>query len=95
MRKTASLRKPPRLHNVPELRPCPDGLQEGRSTGMVEVRTGQSGDVVQALADAVEVVAEAADRYLMGIMITEIGTGNYTVRAHPAVPHGLVREQRG
>lgn len=72
----------------------PQGLQaERRSAGMVEVRVGIGADAGQALADAVREVGEAADRYAMGIMITDVGGGAYVVRAHPSVPHGMVRGQ--
>jgi hypothetical protein len=67
---------------------------EPRCPGMVEVRVSDPRDANKALADAVAVVREAADRYGTGIMITEIGEGYYVVRAHPAVPAGLVREQK-
>lgn len=60
---------------------------------MVEVRVRDARDAPQALADAVRAVGEAAERYATGIMITDIGEGCYVVRAHPAVPYGLVREQ--
>nr|WP_258868583.1 hypothetical protein [Arthrobacter sp. RT-1] len=65
---------------------------EGRSAGMVEVRVQEAGQVREALAGAVLEVREAADRYSTGIMITDVGEGCYVVRAHPAVPHGLIRE---
>lgn len=61
---------------------------------MVEVRVRDPREAQEALADAVRVVGEAADRYGTGIMITAIGEGCYVVRAHPAVPAGLVREQK-
>lgn len=62
---------------------------------MVEVRVQDKDQLQQALAEAVRTVAEAAERYGTGIMITELGDGYYVVRAHPAVPFGLVREQPG
>ncbi|MEJ1191979.1 hypothetical protein ACFC25_12235 [Pseudarthrobacter sp. NPDC055928] len=68
-------------------------MPESRSAGAVEVRAGQSDDVGRVLDDAVRAVGEAADRHGTGIMITDVGEGCYVVRAHPAVPHGLVREQ--
>ena len=68
---------------------------QGRSVGMVEVRVREACQAREALADAVRVVQEAADRHCTGIMITHVGEGCYVVRAHPAVPHGLVREQPG
>lgn len=66
-----------------------------RHPGMVEVRVRDPREAPQALADALRVVGEAADRYGTGIMVTDMGDGTYVVRAHPAVPHGLVREQGG
>lgn len=60
---------------------------------MVEVRAGDATDAERALADAVRVVGQAADRHGIGIMITDVGRGNHVVRAHPAVPHGLVRRR--
>jgi hypothetical protein len=60
---------------------------------MVEVRVPSPGEAHHALAGAVRLVREAADRFSTGIMITNVGEGCYVVRAHPAVPHGLVREQ--
>jgi hypothetical protein len=65
---------------------------EGRSAGMVEVRVQEAGQLPDALTNAVREVREAADRYSTGIMITDVGEGCYVVRAHPAVPHGLIRE---
>lgn len=62
---------------------------------MVEVRVQDEAQLQQALADAVRTVGEAAERYGTGIMITELGEGYYVVRAHPAVPFGLVRQQPG
>lgn len=62
---------------------------------MVEVRVQDKDQLQQALAEAVRTVSEAAERYGTGIMITELGEGYHVVRAHPAVPFGLVREQPG
>ena len=76
--------------NNPGSDPSPPG--KGLSPGMVEVRASQSDDVGRALEDAVRAVGGAADRHGTGIMITDVGGGRYVVRAHPAVPHGLVRE---
>ena len=61
----------------------------------MEVRVGEPGDTCRALEDAVRSVSAAADRHGTGIMITDLGGGCYVVRAHPAVPHGLVRELLG
>ena len=74
---------------------APGRTLESLSPGVVEVRTGQSDDVGKALDDGVRAVGEAADRYGTGIMITDVGGGSYVVRAHPAVPYGLVRERQG
>jgi hypothetical protein len=73
----------------------PPGGDEERCTGMVEVRVRDVRDAPRALADALRTVSAAADRYGTGILITDTGGGTYVVRAHPAVPHGLVREQGG
>lgn len=70
-----------------------DPAAERRSPGMVEVRVSAPGEARETLAGAVRLVREAADRFSTGIMITDVGEGCYVVRAHPAVPHGLVREQ--
>lgn len=59
---------------------------------MVEVRVPASRDARETLAGAVQLVRKAADQFSMGIMITYVGEGCYVVRAHPSVPHGLVRE---
>ncbi|RAX44827.1 hypothetical protein DQ354_13585 [Arthrobacter sp. AQ5-06] len=40
---------------------------EVRTPGMVEVRTGGACDAAPALADAVQVVGEAADRHGIGL----------------------------
>ncbi|WP_309107673.1 hypothetical protein [Arthrobacter sp.] len=53
----------------------------------------KEGEVDQALKDAIAEVAEAAMHYGIGVLITRIGAGRYIVRAHPAVPFGLVRQQ--
>ncbi|MDQ0801461.1 hypothetical protein [Arthrobacter sp. SLBN-112] len=64
-----------------------------KTPGMVEVNIDQPSDADQALNEATETVTEAATRYQMGIMITRTGPGRYIVRAHPAVPFGLIRQQ--
>ena len=83
------------MSNAVKEQPVGKHQPEPRSVGMVEVRARKTGDAGQALADAVLAVGEAAQRYGTGIMITEVGEGSFVVRAHPAVPFGLVREQRG
>jgi len=49
--------------------------------------------VDEALERAIRVVEQAAAEHETGILITQIDTGRYIVRAHPAVPVGLVRQQ--
>jgi hypothetical protein len=60
---------------------------------MVDVRVDNVSQMDQALNDAIETVEAAATRHQTGIMITPTGLGRYVVRAHPAVPFGLVRQQ--
>lgn len=74
---------------------APGRTLESLSPGVVEVRASHPDDVGMALDDAVRAVVAAADRYGTGIMITDVGGGSYVVRAHPAVPYGLVRERQG
>ena len=61
---------------------------------MVEISVDDASEVDQAITDAVETVRAAATRHETGIMITRTGPGRYIVRAHPAVPFGLIREQQ-
>jgi hypothetical protein len=60
---------------------------------MVDVSVDDASQVDQALNDAVETVKDAAARHETGIIITRTGPGRYIVRAHPAVPFGLIRQQ--
>jgi hypothetical protein len=60
---------------------------------MVEVRVESPHEVDQALENAVVTVKDAAIRHNIGIMITRTAPGQYIVRAHPAVPFGLIRQQ--
>lgn len=63
------------------------------SPGMIEVRIEYASETDHALNEAVERVKDAATKHGTGIMITRTGPGTYIVRAHPAVPFGLVRQQ--
>ena len=63
------------------------------SPGMVEVRVESTHEVDQALDNAVAAVKDAAIRHNTGIMITRTAPGQYIIRAHPAVPYGLIRQQ--
>lgn len=62
------------------------------SPGMLEVTAGCGSDVPDSLANAVKVVSRAAEEHRTGILISRIGLDRYIVRAHPAVPYGLIRE---
>jgi len=61
--------------------------------GMVEVNVTDSSEVDHALNEAIEAIKYAATRHQTGIMVTRLAPGRYIVRAHPAVPFGLIREQ--
>ncbi len=63
------------------------------SPGVVEVRVDDAIDVDNALEEAVAAVKDSAIRHHTGILVTKTGPGRYTVRAHPAVPFGLTRQQ--
>jgi len=63
------------------------------SPGMVEVIVKDSAQVDQALNDGVARVMDAAIRHHTGVMVTRTGPGQYIVRAHPAVPYGLIRQR--
>ncbi|WP_461164017.1 hypothetical protein [Arthrobacter sp. R4-81] len=63
------------------------------SPGMLEISVTKAEEVDQAIRDAIGEVSEAAAQYRMGILVTRIGAGRYIVRAHPAVPYGLIRQK--
>jgi hypothetical protein len=60
--------------------------------GMLEVHVKEASEVDDALDGAIKVVLKAADAHRTGILITRVDAGQYIVRAHPAVPFGLVRQ---
>lgn len=60
--------------------------------GMVEVTVDKASELDDALAGALKVVQQAATQHRTGILVTRIEAGSYIVRAHPAVPFGLIRE---
>jgi len=61
---------------------------------MLEVTVaGGAAEKERTVDAAIELVTQAARRNDMGIMVTDIGMGQYVVRAHPAVPVDLVRHQ--
>lgn len=63
--------------------------------GMIEIRVDSPTQVDAALDKAIGTVRNAAIRHHTGIMVTRTGPGQYTVRAHPAVPFGFIRQQHG
>lgn len=60
---------------------------------MVEVTVKDSAQLDQALKDGIAGVMAAAALHHTGVMVTRTGPGRYIVRAHPAVPYGLIRQQ--
>ena len=61
--------------------------------GMLEVHVKEASEVDSAQEGAIQVVRKAASEHRMGILVTRIDTDRYIVRAHPAVPFGLVRQR--
>ena len=61
--------------------------------GMIEIRVDSHTEVDAALDEAIGTVRHAAVRHQTGIMVTRTGPGQYIIRAHPAVPFGLIRQQ--
>jgi hypothetical protein len=62
---------------------------------MMEVNVQSTAEVGPALEKAIAVIRETAAHHRIGILVTLAGAGSYIVRAHPAVPYGLVRQQHG
>jgi hypothetical protein len=60
---------------------------------MVEVNVNDSSELDHDLSEAIEAIKDAATRHQTGIMVTRVAPGRYIVRAHPAVPFGLTRQQ--
>lgn len=71
------------------------GVSELEKPGMLEVHVKEASEVDSALEQAIEVVLKAASEHRTGILLTRIDPGRYIVRAHPAVPFGLVRQRHG
>lgn len=67
--------------------------QELETPGMLEVNVKHAFEVDDALIKAIDVVQKAAIEHRTGILVTRTDAGRYIVRAHPAVPFGLVRQQ--
>ena len=70
-------------------------FSELEKPGMLEVHVKEASEVDNALEQAIQVVLKAASEHRTGILVTRIDTGRYIVRAHPAVPFGLVRQRHG
>lgn len=68
-------------------------FSELEKPGMLEVNVKEASEVDSALEQAIQVVLKAAIEHRTGILVTRIDTGRYIVRAHPAVPFGLVRQK--
>lgn len=68
-------------------------LSRETSPGMIEVNVNDSSEEEHALNEAIERIKDAATRHHTGIMVTRLAPGRYIVRAHPAVPFGLTRQQ--
>lgn len=68
-------------------------VSQGTSPGMIEVNVNDSSEEDHALNEAIEAIQDAATRHQTGIMVTRLAPGMYIVRAHPAVPFGLTRQQ--
>ncbi|CAN7354406.1 hypothetical protein LJR014_002023 [Arthrobacter sp. LjRoot14] len=64
-----------------------------RLPGMIEVNVIRAQDLDQALEDAIAIVTKTATNHSIGVLVTRTGPGSYVVRAHPAVPYGLIRQQ--
>ena len=78
----------PRRQDAPTVR-----NEDSRSPGMLEVTVTEGAEKGRTVDAAINLVAQAAQRNEMGILVTDLGMGQYVVRAHPAVPVDLVRHQ--
>lgn len=64
-----------------------------RLPGMLEVHVSRPEELDRKLQEAIDVVSRTAAHHHIGVLVTPTGAGRYIVRAHPAVPRGLVRQQ--
>lgn len=67
--------------------------EHSRLPGVLEVNVVSAAEVDQALEEAIAIVMATASHHGTGVLVTRIGVGSYIVRAHPGVPHGLIRQQ--
>lgn len=65
---------------------------ESQAPGTLEVHVNQASELDDALTRAIEVMQKAAAEHCTGILVSRIDPGRYIVRAHPAVPFGLIRQ---
>jgi len=61
--------------------------------GMLEVTVESGADLDDVLENAIKLITKSAKYHQVGIMVTRTGVGRYVVRAHPAVPYGLIRQR--
>jgi hypothetical protein len=66
-----------------------------RLPGVLEVNVTTAEEVDKALEEAIAVINKSATHHRVGVLVTRTGAGSYLVRAHPAVPYGLIRQQHG
>lgn len=64
-----------------------------KTPGMLEIHVKHASEVDDALAKGIEIIEKAAVEHRTGVLVTRIEAGRYIVRAHPAVPFGLVRQE--
>lgn len=67
------------------------GSMENRP-GMLEVNGISAAGLEQALEEAIARVSAAAAYHRVGVLVSRTGPESYIVRAHPTVPHGLIRQ---
>jgi len=67
--------------------------EDAASPGMLEVTVDSAADLDDVLENAIKLIAKSAEHHQVGIMVTRTGLGRYVVRAHPAVPYGLIRQR--
>lgn len=81
---------------APKQRPSsPTQGENERLPGVLEVNVTTAEEVDNALEEAIAVITKTATHHRVGILVTRTGPGSYIVRAHPAVPYGLIRQQHG
>lgn len=84
--------------NRKALSQCPASTSQGeneRLPGVLEVNVTTAEEVDNALGEAIAVITKTATHHRVGVLVTRTGAGSYIVRAHPAVPYGLIRQQHG